>query len=363
MATIPTSSPPAPSTEAPSSSDVPLPVPGSNASRVVAWVLVVGAVALVPLAYMRTFEPGAVHPLGWDSYAYVWEAGAVGPVGLAVLGSRPGPAVLGSFLVGALPVPAFIQPLVTSMAMVVALGLATAVTVRRATRLPIWTLGLIAAAVGLWGGVGRLAAGYEANLMGLTIFVTGVSLLALAGGAAWSYAAAFGMFLAADLVHPGLAPVFTGILLGVAIVSAPWILGRARAGDRWWRSEPVVGAALGVGALACAAAILLGPLGLRPSEIADFSAVSTFFDERLAKLPEQIGLWVTLSFAAIGLIVAWRLRARTRASAMVSRLGIAWLVGSIAALVAVALGARIPGIASRTWPCRSPPCVAWPSRG
>lgn len=308
---------------------------------VVEWLLLAASAVLVPLTYLRAFGSVPVHALGWDSYTYVWQARAVGSIGLELSGSRPGSAALDSFLQGVLPVSASVQPLITSMALLAALALATAITLGRAMRLPLWTAGLIAAAVGLWGGSGRLAAGYEANLMSLAIFVAATSLVALGGAQWWSFAAAFALVLAADLTHPGLAPVYTAILVGLALLSVPWIVRRARAGERWWRTEPVVGAVVGVAALIGATAILFGLLGQRPSDIADFSAVSALFDRRLAKLPEQLGLTATLIMATAGLGVAW-LRRGTRTAEMIDRLGAAWLIGSVAAVVTGAVWDQIP---------------------
>jgi hypothetical protein len=302
-------------------------------SVVAAVSLLAGALVAIGLG-IDAFRPSRVANVGWDAPGYVVQMRAASRAILDLDGGRPGTAVVGAFASGIGAVPVEAAPIVLSLALVASLGAAAAAWLRRAVgTLPAWGLGVTLLVVAGWGGTGRLAAGYLANLLALVLF-TGAAAVAL--GAAPSWPAVAALLTASLLAHPGLLPAIAGIVLGWIVVDLA--VDRRRA--FWGRASLAAGAALAV-ASASTALVTFGVLGLAPSDLEDLALARGRFDERAAELLAWVDPALTLSMVVVGGLVAFARRPRPSADAV--RLTAAWLTVAVAGLAVLAIAPGIPG--------------------
>jgi hypothetical protein len=302
-------------------------------SPVAATSLAVGAVVAISM-YVAAFRAVEVGNLGWDAAGSVVQMRAASLGILDLPGTRPGVGVAGSFVAGVGLVPVSTAPIVLSIAAVASLGLAAAVTLRRAWALPGWGLGVAVLLVATWGGTARLASGYLANLLSLVLFLVGAAIAIGPAPRWWAVGAAFA---AALFAHPGLLPAYGAILLG-------WVLMEvARAGLRDGRERRSIPAAAAfVAATLASVGVVAGVLGVGLDELQDLALARERFDERAAELLAWIDPLLTLVMVVLGVLVAvtWRGAWRSRAAA---RLGIAWLAVSAGGLGLLAIAPEIPG--------------------
>ncbi len=276
--------------------------------------------------YVVSFWGVPVHNLGTDSAGYVVQIRAASMGTLDLPGARPGVGAAGAFLAGTQVVAVPTAPQILSIVLVACLGLASASVSIVLFRLPLWTSVPIAVIVAAWGGTARLGAGYLANLLALLLFATGV-LLAVVRGPRGPSVWVTALFTGAALAHPGLIPPFAAIVLLWVAVSIPALRRDRAAGLGLTSVEPV--------------AVLAGPIGLRPHDVADFTGVRERFDERAAEIVRWIDPWITVPLLIAGLVVVRRVE-RSRGVRAAFRLGIAWLaIAAIGPLVSLVGG--VPG--------------------
>ena len=312
------------------------PSPVRPRDALVGSVAVVAGSLLSLLVYLRAFTQALV-PLGPDLFGYIWQTRIVGHAPLSSIEARPGVPILGSVLAGLGLTSDRVAPLVLAPVMMVALGLAVAVTLRLAFRLPPWTVGVIGSVVTLWGGVLHLSQGHLANLLGLVCIVPALLLLTVPGGPWRIRVVGSAVFVTASgLAHAGLL-AFYAVTAGLWLVlSTPSLLRARREGRRWWQ-EPSCSfvMALLVGG-AVVSAVIFGAIGVSVEEFTNIDDRVVEFGNRLAQIARAVGLWVsaTTVLAVVGALTVWRLsRSSSRALTL---LGLAWLTASaVGGLLAV----------------------------
>lgn len=301
-------------------------------------VVLVGT-AVVIASYTSAFPPGSVRNVGADADGYVVQIKAARVGILDLQGTRPGVGVAGAVFAGAGVVPPGVAPILLSIVIVACLGLTAGVVVRTAYGLPGWSAGIVAVVVAAWGGTSRLASGYLANLLSLSLFLLFLAL-ALTRGRDRSLPALVAVASSSLFAHPALLPAYGAIVVG-------WVLACALlppAGDRALepRSE-AVSATLALVLAAAAVALVLGAwAGLRTDDVVDFTLISEHFGGRAAALIEWLNPTLTLLAIAAGVFVAFLLR-RGRSAAVVARLGIPWLAFAGAGLLAPLVFPGFPG--------------------
>ncbi|HET9671277.1 MAG TPA: hypothetical protein VFQ40_00340, partial [Actinomycetota bacterium] len=293
--------------------------------------LAVGASLALGLL-VAAFRPAEVHGLGWDAPGYVVQMRAAALGVLDLPGSRPGVAATGAFLDGVGVLPIGLGPAGLSVAAAVCVGLGGAAALRRVWAVPAWGLGATVVLVATWGGTTRLASGYLANLVALTLFVLGVAL-ALAPTARWPAVSA--AFAACLLAHPGAAPAWAAILLAWAVLE-----GVAREDPDPSRAFSALSAFL------AAAVVVTGAvawrLGLSIEELQDLTVVRERFDERAAELVAWIGPGLSIAMIGAGIAIAALVGEGPRSRPAV-RLGIVWMLVCALGLPLLALAPAVPG--------------------
>ena len=303
----------------------------------VALMLVV--VLLPAFVYLRVSSDRPVHVIGSDAFGYEWQIRAIGAAKLAQIGTRPGVAGLGGILTGIGVLPEKAAPPILGLALATALGLAAGAVVRIAFALPDWAVGVVAGFVVLWGGTARMANGYLATVASLVAFAAGLALVVSRGRGHPTFAA-FTCFLVACLTHPGLAPAYVGIVAAWVFLSAPSIV-RERATRPWWRSEPVVAFGILVAAAALTVLLVIGILGFTVGDVAEFQAAD--FGGRLAVTARLVLGPVLVAAAAGGATVAWLGLRNNRSGCVLARLGLAWLVVTLAGSALTLFDPSFPG--------------------
>ncbi len=301
-------------------------------------VVLVGTAAVIAL-YTWAFPPGSVRNVGADADGYVVQIKAARVGILDLQGTRPGVGVAGAVFAGAGIVTPGVAPILLSIVVVACLGLTAGVVIRIAYGLPGWSAGIVAVVVAAWGGTSRLASGYLANLLSLSLFLLFLAL-ALTRGRDRSLPALVAIVSSSLFAHPALLPAYGAIVVG-------WVLACALlppAGDRALepRSE-AVSATLALVLGAAAVALMLGAwAGLRPDDVVDFTLISEHFGGRAAALIEWLNPTLTLLAIAVGVFVAFLLRSG-RSAAVVARLGIPWLAFAGIGLLAPLVFPGLPG--------------------
>ena len=294
------------------------------------------------LAYLRAFGE-AIVPLGPDLFGYVWQTRVLREAPLSTIEARPGVPILGSVLGGVGLTSDEVAPFVVAPAMIVALGLAVAVAVRLAFRLPPWSLGVVGSVVALWGGSLYLAQGHLANLLSLVCIVPAFLVLSLpAGRWGWRMAAAVASATASGFAHPA----FLAFSMAVAglwfVLSIPALVRAGREGRPWWR-EPSCSLVLAlIAASAVVGVTIFVAAGWRVEDFTNIGARVSDFGNRLAQTARAAGFWVsaTTVLGVLGGIAAWWLRRSSRALTM---LGLAWLIVSAAGWIATVADPAFPG--------------------
>jgi hypothetical protein len=295
-----------------------------------ASLFVGGAIAIALL--VGAFLPGDVHAVGWDAPGYVVQVRAARDGVVDLPASRPGVGVVGAVLDGIGAIPADLAPALLSLVAAVLLGLAAAVALARACPVAPWAVGAAVVLVATWGGTTRIASGYLANLLALTLFAGGVAL-ALRPTVSWVAVAV--AFAASLLAHPGLAPAWAAILLAWALVEG--VARRDREPERAVRTIVAFLAA----AVAVIAVVAWG-LGLSLDDLEDLGIARERFDERAAEIVDWVQPGLVAAMAVVGIAVAALVRPEPRSRAAV-RLGTAWLVVCAAGLPLLALVPAVPG--------------------
>jgi hypothetical protein len=292
--------------------------------------------ALVITLYVAAFPPDRVRNLGSDANGYIVQIRAASVGVLDLQASRPGVGVVGAAVAGTGLAHVGAMPVVLSVALTVCLGLAAAVALRLGFASPAWSIGVAILLVGTWGGTARLASGYLANLESLTLFLLAV-VLAAAPGEPRRVPVLIAVFSASLLAHPSLIPVYAVILLGWWIVSIRPVASRPGGG-----AMPAVVAIVTLAlASGLTVGILAGAIGLRLSDLQDFSLIGERFDERVQESLDWVGLAPTMVMIVAGTVVI-AVRGSRRSWSVVA-LGLVWLLVSAAGLVIVALIPSLPG--------------------
>jgi hypothetical protein len=288
--------------------------------------------------YVAAFGPGTVHSLGSDAAGYVVQMRGVATGVFDFQGSRPGTAAAGAFLAGVGVTPAGAAPIVLSVALAAVLGLAAAVALRLLAGVPAWASGVVVLIVATWGGTARLASGYLANLLSLTLFLLAV-VVALTRRSSRPSGAVFLIGIACFIGHPALAPVYLAIALGWVLVS----LVRRRPDGRWAGDGEALATMLALlAAAAVVAVVVFGSLHLATRDLADFTFARDRFQERASDFLHWVSPGITAAMVIAGLLVCvLPIGLRTRAAA--SRLGISWLAVTAAGLVILQVLPSQPG--------------------
>jgi hypothetical protein len=302
-------------------------------STVGALTLVAAATATVAL-YLASFGAGPIHNVGFDADSYVVQSRAAAARSFEVPGVRPGVGASGAFVSGTGSVPIGAIPAVVSLAAAVCLGLAAAAAVTATLHLPAWAAVAPVVVVATWGGTGRLAAGYLANLVSLVCFVAAI-VVAIRRGPGMPSALVAALLTASVLAHPGLLPAYAAIVAGWCLVTAV-----VRRGRDVLRSE-AVGTAVDLAIAAVISALALTALGIEPADLTDFTVVAERFDEHSSELLESIVPLLTAAGAFAGVAVAWRLR-RPSVTTTAAALAVAWLAVSWSGVVVFQLVPTIP---------------------
>lgn len=305
-----------------------------------AWLIVASAIvgaAVTITWYVSAFPPDRVRNLGSDASGYVVQMRAASAGVLDLQASRPGVGVLGATVAGTGLVPVEATPVVLSVALTVCIGVLAGAALRTGYATPGWAFGVTVVFVAAWGGTARLASGYLANLESLTLFLLAM-VLATTPGERWRTLAMTVAFTASLLAHPSLLPAYGAILIGWWAVS----LLTAGTGSRKEGSPPaVVVAAFGLASL-LAIGMLGGWIGLRLSDLQDFSLIGEQFDRRVAENLEWIGLTSSILMIVAGTVVTIVRRDAPRSWSM-GVLGGMWLLVSAAGVLLVAVIPRLPG--------------------
>ena len=314
----------------------PATVAAGRPSTAVASVAV-GAILAIAL-YVAAFAPGSVHSLGSDAAGYVVQMRGASAGVFDFQGSRPGTAAASALLVGTGVVPAAAAPIVLSVALAATLGLAAAVALRLLAGVPAWASGVVVLIVATWGGTARLASGYLANLLSLTLFLLAL-IVALTRRSSRPSAAVFLIGVACFISHPALAPVY--LVIGFAWVSVSLV--RRGPHGRWAGDGEALATTLSlVGAALVVAFVVFEVLHLAPHDLADFTFAQDRFQERASDFLRWISPGLTAVMVLAGLFVCVHPSGlRTRAAA--SRLGISWLAVTAAGLGALQVLPSQPG--------------------
>ncbi len=304
------------------------------------WLIVASAIvgAAVTISwYVSAFPPDRVRNLGSDASGYVVQMRAASAGVLDLQASRPGVGVLGAAVAGTGLVPVEATPVVLSVALTVCIGVLAGAALRTGYATPGWAFGVTVVFVAAWGGTARLASGYLANLESLTLFLLAM-VLATTPGERWRALAMTVVFTASLLAHPSLLPAYGAILIGWWAVS----LLTVGTGSRKEGSPPAV--VVGAFALASllAIGILGGWIGLRLSDLQDFSLIGEQFDRRVAENLEWIGLASSILMIVAGTVVTIVRRDAPRSWSM-GVLGAIWLLVSAVGVLLVAVIPRLPG--------------------
>ncbi len=297
---------------------------------------ILGAAIVIAL-YVSAFPPDRVRNLGSDANGYIVQMRAASSGVLGLQASRPGVGVMGATVAGSGLVPVEVMPVVLSVALAVCMGLLAAVALRVGYASPGWAFGVAVVFVATWGGTARLASGYLANLESLTLFLLAM-VLATTPGEHRRTLAMTAAFTAALLAHPGLLPAYAAILIGWWVVSLVPLGSRSRQGE----SQPAVVLAAFAIASALTAGILGVMIGLRLSDLQDFSLIEGRFDRRVAGNLKWMGLTSTVLMIVAGTVVTVLRRAARRSWSM-GALGITWLLVSAAGILLVAVIPSLPG--------------------
>jgi hypothetical protein len=287
--------------------------------------------------YVSAFPPDRVRNLGSDASGYIVQMRAASAGVLDLQASRPGVGVLGASVAGTGLVPVEATPVVLSVALTVCIGVLAAAALRTGYATPGWAFGVAVVFVAAWGGTARLASGYLANLESLTLFLLAMVLATIPGEQRRTLAMTVA-FTASLLAHPSLLPAYGAILIGWWAVS----LLPAGTGPRSEGSPPAVVAAAFSLASLLAIAILGGWIGLRLSDLQDFSLIGDQFGRRVAENLEWIGLTSSILMIVAGTVVTVVRRDAPRSWSM-GALGGVWLLVSAAGVLLVALIPRLPG--------------------
>jgi hypothetical protein len=298
--------------------------------------LAAGAILAIAL-YVAAFGSGSVHSLGTDAAGYVVQMRGAASGVFDFQGSRPGTAAAGAFLTGIGVVPAGAAPIVISVALAAILGLAAAVTLRSVANLPAWASGVVVLLVATWGGTARLASGYLANLLSLTLFLLAVHL-ALTSRSRVAAVPVLLVGVACFLAHPGLVPAYLTIAVGWVVAG----LVRRRPGTSLRDGEALATTVALLGAAAIVAVIVFGPLNLTVRDLADFTFAQDRFEERAADFVRWMSPGLTAALVVFGVLICL-VPAGIRTPAAASRLGIVWLGISAAGLAILHVMPSQPG--------------------
>jgi hypothetical protein len=269
--------------------------------------------------YVAAFGSGTVHSLGADSAGYVVQIRGAASGIFDFQGSRPGTATAGAFLVGIGITDAAAAPIVMSVALAATLGLVAAAALRTLAGVPAWATGIVVVIVATWGGTARLASGYLANLLSLTLFLLAVLLALTRPGRTFVAVPLIGV--ACFLAHPALAPVYLAIAVGWAVIG---IIRRRSAGSDADDRDAVAATLALVGSAALVAIVVFGPLGLTLRDLADFTFTRDGFEERASNFFRWVSPGIAAATVLAGLLV-WILPVGFRTPSPATRLGVSWL--------------------------------------
>ena len=305
-----------------------------------------GAAALAIVALYAWAFRGPIHLLPSDPFGYAWQFRAIREGLLSAVDPRPGTVALGAMLTAFGPIPSSLAPTLLSFALLASIGLAVAVLGRRALALPTWALVPLAVGAATFGATTKLAA-YTANLVALTCFVAGVTIILTSrSGSRLAFVGATASFLATGLAHPAIVPAWfatVGAWLLLALVLRSASGAEAGSGDDTPRPvdrRPVAAfAALVLGALG-ASAIVFGVLGRAPSEVGNLSTASPYFTDRLAATWDWIMPTVALSIVGSILSV---LRARRHGDRSGQAVLVSWVFVCLGGTAVILVAPGFPG--------------------
>jgi hypothetical protein len=313
-----------------------------SGAQLLAIGVLLGAIVAWIALYASAFGSD-VHPVGPDMFAYIWQTRLAETGSLAQLGPRPGMPLLGSVMSGFHAVTAADAPLVLGIVLAVTLGLAVAVGLRLAFRLPPWSLGVATFTIASWEGVVSLSRGYLANELSLVCAVLATLLVALPGGhARMRMLGGFAAMTAAGVAHPGFLPFYVLVYVVWLLLALPRMIG-GRDRRRGWREIASVRALVVLaGAAGVTSIVILGLMEFRVSDITNLTNEGVDFSQKLSPMWRKIGLWQAVSvLAVVGVVAGWRLRGPS--SEDVIRAGSAWALCSVAGGLATLANPSLPG--------------------
>jgi hypothetical protein len=296
-----------------------------------AWPLLAAAVCVALVGYGTVFD-GDVRRLGWDPFAYMWQARAV-DLAAADATARPGVPTLAAWLGTLLGLEADDAVAILVILLPLLVGLGAGLAVRLGLRAPVLALPIVILVTAVWPAIGRSMIGYYAFLLSMALLVAASALLVHARGRALSLV----LLVAGFLAHPLFFATFAAIVGGWAVLTTFMTHGSAAARLRASLGVPATVTLAGlVGALAL---FVLG--GVAVGDLANIE-VEQFFRRRTVGAINQLEPSLTVPLVAIGATAAL-ITSRSKEASATRRLWAAWLVVTLGATAAALAGVPVPG--------------------
>jgi hypothetical protein len=296
------------------------------------WILVLAALILVYLTYRDAFS-GDARRLGWDPFAYMWQARAIA-LGDPGVTARPGVPVLTSWFAQLLNTDAPRAVSVFVLLAPILVGAAAVTALRAGVRAPMVAIPVIALVAATWIGTGRNAGGYFASLLAAVLLTAATGILARRG----ARGLAFVLVTAGFLAHP----LFYALFLGVSVLwgALVFLLDRPWTGASLRRAFAGPAVVLGGGLVGAACVFLLAGVSLR--DISNAGTVSAGFHDRTTHMLRLFRPWALGPLIVVGSAAAWAV-ATTREARDTLLLWLTWLLVTVGGIAASLAGFEVPG--------------------